>query len=193
MAIQQSDNSQTVRNPELSARPGKGSPQATVHPLCERALAASKLGEPERQTLLAIAEKLRIAAETFAAFLAPVKNWNETLLLYVSKRSPWRPCWNQQSRRPQHEPPPPTPHLPQAAGELEQQLTKASTELREATRFRKEFDRQLSTLIGHDALRNRNKDTKNAFAIGGPGQGGRMSQILTATGKRFDLYEPSNT
>jgi hypothetical protein len=34
----------------------------------ERALAASKLGEQERQTLLAIAEKLRIAAETFSAF-----------------------------------------------------------------------------------------------------------------------------
>lgn len=54
---------------------------------------------------------------------------------------------------------------PQAAGELEQQLTKASTELREATRFRKEFDRQLSTLIGNDALRRLNKDTKNALLL----------------------------
>ncbi|WP_223542361.1 hypothetical protein [Pseudomonas sp. BF-RE-26] len=54
---------------------------------------------------------------------------------------------------------------PQAAGELEQQLIKASTELREAIRFRKEFDRQLSTLIGHDALRKLNKDTKNALLL----------------------------
>jgi hypothetical protein len=34
----------------------------------ERALAASKLGEQERLTLLEIAEKLRIASETFSAF-----------------------------------------------------------------------------------------------------------------------------
>ncbi|UST83352.1 hypothetical protein [Pseudomonas siliginis] len=39
---------------------------------------ALKLGEPERQTLLDIAEKLRIAAETFAAFRTGKKLERET-------------------------------------------------------------------------------------------------------------------
>ena len=54
---------------------------------------------------------------------------------------------------------------PQAAGELQQQLNKATTELREATRFGKEFDRQLATLIGHDDLRKLHKDTRNALML----------------------------
>ena len=47
----------------------------------ERALASSKLGEPERQTLLAIAEQLRIAAETFSAFRTGKKLERDTLEL----------------------------------------------------------------------------------------------------------------
>jgi len=54
---------------------------------------------------------------------------------------------------------------PQAAGTLQQQYTKATTELLELTRFRKEFDRQLVALIGNDALRKLNKDTKNALLL----------------------------
>jgi hypothetical protein len=54
---------------------------------------------------------------------------------------------------------------PRAAGALQQQLTTATTELREVTRFRKEFDRQLSTLIGPDALRKLHKDTRNALML----------------------------
>ncbi|NUU35118.1 hypothetical protein [Pseudomonas sp. C2B4] len=54
---------------------------------------------------------------------------------------------------------------PQAAGELQQQLTKATTELREVTRFRKEFDRQLATVIGQEAIRQLNKDTRNALLL----------------------------
>lgn len=46
-----------------------------------RALAASKLGEPDRQTLLDIAEKLRIAAETFSAFPTGKKLERESLAL----------------------------------------------------------------------------------------------------------------
>jgi len=66
-AIQQSDNSGAIQDLKRSLN------QAQVHHKqlyshYERALAASKLGEQERQTLLAIAEQLRIAAETFAAF-----------------------------------------------------------------------------------------------------------------------------
>ncbi|PMZ92695.1 MULTISPECIES: hypothetical protein [unclassified Pseudomonas] len=62
----------------------------------------------------------------------------------------------------------PTPMLrltPQAAGALQQQLTKATTELQEMTRFRKEFDRQLAALIGYEALRKLNKNTKNALLL----------------------------
>lgn len=46
-----------------------------------RALAASKLGEPDRQILLNIAEKLRIAAETFSAFRTGKKLERESLSL----------------------------------------------------------------------------------------------------------------
>ena len=62
----------------------------------------------------------------------------------------------------------PTPLLrltPQAAGALQQQCTKATTELREVTRFRKEFDRQLAALIGYDAMRQLHKDTKHALLL----------------------------
>lgn len=54
---------------------------------------------------------------------------------------------------------------PQAAGELQRQCTKAATELQELTRFRKEFDRQLTVLIGNDSLRKLHKDTKNALLL----------------------------
>lgn len=54
---------------------------------------------------------------------------------------------------------------PQAAGELQRQCAKATTELLELTRFRKEFDRQLAELIGNDDLRKLHKDTKNALLL----------------------------
>ncbi|MED7670308.1 hypothetical protein GXB78_24180 [Pseudomonas moraviensis subsp. stanleyae] len=54
---------------------------------------------------------------------------------------------------------------PQAAGALQKQCIKATTELLELTRFRKEFDRQLVALIGNDALHKLNKDTKNALLL----------------------------
>ncbi|MGF6220924.1 hypothetical protein [Pseudomonas sp. YL-218 TE3947] len=46
-----------------------------------RALAASKLGEPDRQILLDIAEKLRIAAATFSALRTGKKIERDTLTL----------------------------------------------------------------------------------------------------------------
>jgi hypothetical protein len=46
-----------------------------------RALAASKLGEPDRQILLEIAEKLRIAAATFSALRTGKKIERDTLAL----------------------------------------------------------------------------------------------------------------
>lgn len=54
---------------------------------------------------------------------------------------------------------------PQDAGVLHQQHTKATAELREVTRFRKEFEQQLSLLIGYDALRKLHKDTQNALQL----------------------------
>jgi len=80
MAIQQSDNSQTVRNLELSLSQAKEHHQQ-LYARYERALATSRLGEPERQTLLAIADQLRIAAETFAAFRTGKKLERESVAL----------------------------------------------------------------------------------------------------------------
>lgn len=54
---------------------------------------------------------------------------------------------------------------PEAAGKLQQQCTKASTEMQELTRYRKELDRQLALLIGNDSLRKLHKDTKNALLL----------------------------
>lgn len=54
---------------------------------------------------------------------------------------------------------------PEAAGELQQQHIKAATELREVIRFRKEFDRQLSALIGNDAMRRLHTNTTNALLL----------------------------
>ncbi|MCS3839072.1 hypothetical protein HNR03_003680 [Pseudomonas sp. JAI111] len=54
---------------------------------------------------------------------------------------------------------------PQAAGELQGRCTKATSQLQELMRFRKEFDRQLALLIGNDAVRKLNKDTKNALLL----------------------------
>jgi len=66
-AVQQSDNSGTIQNLKQSLDQAQDH-RKQLYSHYERALAASKLGEPERQTLLAIAEQLRIAAETFSAF-----------------------------------------------------------------------------------------------------------------------------
>jgi len=54
---------------------------------------------------------------------------------------------------------------PRAGGELQRQCTKATTELKALVRFRKEFDRHLAAVIGNDALRKLNKDTKNALLL----------------------------
>ncbi|ROL86097.1 hypothetical protein [Pseudomonas chlororaphis] len=54
---------------------------------------------------------------------------------------------------------------PEAAGELQQACTKATTELQELSRFRKEFDRQLIERIGADAVRQLHKDTKHALLL----------------------------
>jgi hypothetical protein len=65
--IQQSEDLETIQSLRHSL--GQAREQYGRLQRCYvRALATSKLGEAERQTLLAIADKLGIAAETFAAF-----------------------------------------------------------------------------------------------------------------------------
>ena len=79
-AIQQSDCSGTIHDLKLLLDQARGE-HKQLYSHYERALAASKLGESERQTLLAIAEKLRIAAETFSAFRTGKKLERDTIAL----------------------------------------------------------------------------------------------------------------
>lgn len=79
-AIQQSDSSGAIRDLELSLEQAQTHhKQLFAHYM--RALDASKLGEPARKTLLDIAEKLRIAAETFSAFRTGKKLERDSLAL----------------------------------------------------------------------------------------------------------------
>ncbi|MDI3357109.1 hypothetical protein MO767_22550 [Pseudomonas sp. UYIF39] len=79
-AIQQSDNSGTIQDLKQSLDQAQAH-RKQLYSHYERALAASKLGEPARQTLLEIAEKLRIAAETFSAFRTGKKLERDSLAL----------------------------------------------------------------------------------------------------------------
>ena len=79
-AIQQSDSSGAIRDLELSLEQAQTHhKQLFAHYM--RALDASQLGEPARKTLLEIAEKLRIAAETFSAFRTGKKLERDSLAL----------------------------------------------------------------------------------------------------------------
>ncbi|MGY1952530.1 hypothetical protein [Pseudomonas pergaminensis] len=64
--IQQSDHSEAIRNLTLSLEQARGN-HKSLYQHYTRALAAAKLGETDRQLLLAIAEKLKLAADTFRA------------------------------------------------------------------------------------------------------------------------------
>lgn len=78
--IQNAENSEAIQQLTLSLDQARDH-HKQLHTHYERALVASKLGEPARQTLLEIAEKLRIAAETFSAFRTGKKLERETLRL----------------------------------------------------------------------------------------------------------------
>ncbi|MCH5571209.1 hypothetical protein [Pseudomonas syringae] len=54
---------------------------------------------------------------------------------------------------------------PQAAGDLHQQHTKAIAEIRATTRFNKELNNRLRSMIGPDALRTLRKDIENALLL----------------------------
>lgn len=78
--IQRSENWEENHNLEHSLNQATDQ-RKKLYTHYERALAASKLGEQERLTLLEIAEKLRIASETFSAFRTGKKLERDTRTL----------------------------------------------------------------------------------------------------------------
>lgn len=79
-AIQRSESWEENRNLELALCRANDQ-REKLYAQYQRALAASKLGEIERLTLLEIAEKLRIASETFSAFRTGKKLERDTRTL----------------------------------------------------------------------------------------------------------------
>ena len=78
--IQRTESAKTIRELRASLDFIKAD-HAHLAQFSKRLQQALTLGEPERQTLLDIAEKLRIAAETFAAFRTGKKLERETRVL----------------------------------------------------------------------------------------------------------------
>lgn len=78
--IHNAENSEEIQKLKLLLEQARNHHEQ-LHTRYERALVASKLGEPARQTLLDIAEKLRIAAETFSAFRTGKKLERDTVVL----------------------------------------------------------------------------------------------------------------
>lgn len=79
-AIERSDSSGAIRDLELWLEQAR-THHKQLYAHYQRAMAASKLGDPARQTLLNIAETLRIAAETFSAFRTGKKLERDALTL----------------------------------------------------------------------------------------------------------------
>jgi hypothetical protein len=78
--IQRAESAKTIRELRASLDFIKAD-HARLAQFSKRLQQALTLGEPERQTLLDIAEKLRIAADTFAAFRTGKKLERETRVL----------------------------------------------------------------------------------------------------------------
>jgi len=78
--IQRAESAKTIRELRASLDFIKAD-HTRLAQFSKRLQKASTLGDPERQTLLDIAEKLRIAAETFAAFRTGKKLERETRAL----------------------------------------------------------------------------------------------------------------
>jgi len=79
-ASQSADSAEEIRNLQHTLDQAHDQ-RKKLYTHYERALAASKLGEQERLTLLEIAEKLRIASETFSAFRTGKKLERDTRTL----------------------------------------------------------------------------------------------------------------
>ena len=80
IAVQSADKSEEIRNLTLSLKQVQNKHEQ-LYDFYRRAVEASQLGEPARITLMEIAEKLRIASETFAAFRTGKKLERETRVL----------------------------------------------------------------------------------------------------------------
>jgi hypothetical protein len=80
LAVQSANKSAEIRNLTLSLKQAQNQHEQ-LYDFYKRAVEASKLGEPARITLLEIAEKLRIAAETFSAFRTGKKLERDTRTL----------------------------------------------------------------------------------------------------------------
>lgn len=79
-AIQHSGNSEAIRDLQHSLLQARAD-REQLFDQYQRAVAASKLGVQEHQTLLDVAEKLRIAADTFSAFRTGKKLERDTCAL----------------------------------------------------------------------------------------------------------------
>ncbi|WP_024692770.1 hypothetical protein [Pseudomonas syringae] len=73
---------------------------------------------------------------------------------------------------------------PQAAGDLHQQHTKAIAELRATTRFNKELNNRLRSMIGPDALRSLRKDVENALLLTDLVEENDQAQVLYVVGTK---------
>lgn len=80
IAVQSADKSEEIRNLTLSLKQAQNKHEQ-LYDFYNRAVEASQFGEPARITLLEIAEKLRIAADTFAAFRTGKKLERDTRFL----------------------------------------------------------------------------------------------------------------
>ncbi|WP_447786416.1 hypothetical protein [Pseudomonas germanica] len=80
IAVQSADKSEQIRNLKLSLKQVQNKHEQ-LYDFYKRAVEASQLGERARITMVEIAEKLRIAAETFAAFRTGKKLERETRVL----------------------------------------------------------------------------------------------------------------
>lgn len=80
IAVQSADKSEEIRNLTLSLKQVQNKYEQ-LYDVYKRAVEASQLGESARITLLEIAEQLRIAADTFAAFRTGKKLERETRAL----------------------------------------------------------------------------------------------------------------
>ncbi|MBA1232659.1 hypothetical protein G7013_23715 [Pseudomonas viridiflava] len=79
---------------------------------------------------------------------------------------------------------------PQAAGDLHQQHTKAIAELRATTRFNKELNNRLRSMIGPEALRTLRKDVENALLLADLVEENDQAQVLYVVGTKSEAsYE----
>ncbi|KPZ08535.1 Uncharacterized protein ALO94_03482 [Pseudomonas syringae pv. spinaceae] len=80
---------------------------------------------------------------------------------------------------------------PQAAGDLHQQHTKAIAELRATTRFNKELNNRLRSMIGPDALRTLRKDVENALLLADLVEENDQAQVLYVVSTKPEASDES--